>query len=692
MSNEFLVELGTEELPPKALKSLSDSFADGIIRGLSDQQLGYESVSTFASPRRLAVFIKGLDDATPKKEVVVWGPPAKIAFDDSGSPTKAAQAFASKNGIEVSELKTENDGKADKLVHRKVAGGEATTSLLPVIVEQSLNGLPIPKRMRWGARRDEFVRPVHWLVMLFGDQVIDTTILGCQSGNVSQGHRFHCAEELVINHPNEYESLLETKGHVIASFEKRRDIIVEQVQAQATSIGAQAVIESDLLDEVTALVEWPQALTGRFDERFLSVPAEALISSMKEHQKYFHVVDDTGHLMPNFITVANIISTDPQQVISGNERVIRPRLADAAFFFETDKKTTLGQQRDKLKNIVFQAQLGSVYQKTERVAALAKAISAKLGQKGLFAERAGELCKSDLVTEMVLEFDNMQGIAGLYYAMNDGEPEEVAQALAEQYLPRFAGDELPSTDTGTVLALADRLDTIVGIFGIGQIPSGSKDPFALRRASLGVLRLIIEKRLDLDLAELIDLAKSQYNDLPKAENVKDSVLTYMLDRLRAWYEDAGISAEVYLAVHAKSLSTPTDIHNRIYAVAEFSKLDASQALAAANKRVSNILTKAEATYLEPVNEVLLQEDAEVKLADALVAMDEKVAPLLAKADYTDALAMMAELREPVDAFFDNVMVMADDPALQTNRLSLLAQLRALFLEVADISLLVPAKG
>ncbi len=692
MATDFLVELGTEELPPKALWQLANAFEQGISQGLTNAGLTFTASKALASPRRLAVYVSALTEQTPVQEQVIWGPPAAIAFDKDGNPTKAAEAFAQKNGVNVCELHTENDGKADKLICRKQAGGEATQTLLPAIVEQVLTALPIAKRMRWGASRTEFVRPAHWLIMLFGSEIVDAEILGLRANRETRGHRFHYNQVLIINEPSEYVEKLLNPGYVQVDYGARRELIQQQVNEQAASIGGRAVIDPDLLDEVTSLVEWPVALMGRFEERFLDVPAEALIASMKEHQKYFHVEDSNGKLMPNFITVANIVSNDPQQVIDGNERVIRPRLSDAAFFFETDKKVSLESLRDNLKNIVFQTQLGTVFEKTERVSALAGLLADKVNANKADAIRAGQLCKSDLVTNMVGEFDNMQGIAGYYYALNDGENKDVALALNEQYMPRFAGDQLPTTMTGTLIALADRLDTLVGIFGIGQLPTGSKDPFALRRASLGVLRLMVEKELDLDLSELLDLAIQQHKPLPKAEGLKQQVLNYVLDRFRAGYEDDNIAVEVFMAVMAKQLSNPLDINRRVQAVHQFSQLPQAQALAAANKRVSNILAKQDGTASSNIDTTLLQETDEKALAENLLAKSEQVAPLFASHSYAEALQALAELQQSVDAFFDNIMVMTDDEAVRNNRIALLNQLRGLFLEVADISLLVPAKN
>ncbi|MDM3870752.1 glycine--tRNA ligase subunit beta [Porticoccus sp. W117] len=690
MSADFLVEIGTEELPPKSLLQLSNAFHDNIVKGLKDAQLSFESSVAYASPRRLAVLVKALAEQAPSQEIVAWGPPAKIAFDDNGNPAKAAEAFAKKNGIDIADLKVENDGKQDKLCHRASKDGAKTSDVAAGIIEDTLKALPIAKRMRWGASRTEFVRPMHWLVLLHGDQVLDANVMGIESGRITRGHRIHSAGDITVASPAEYLEQLRA-GYVMADFAERRELIRSQVEAAAEQAGGQAVIDSNLLDEVTALNEWPTALLGRFEERFLDVPAEALISSMKEHQKYFHVIDDKGALLPLFITVANIESKDPAQVIAGNERVIRPRLADAAFFYETDKKVSLETRREKLQKIVFQAQLGTIYEKTERVASLAETLATAVGGEPAQAKRAAQLSKSDLVSEMVLEFSDLQGLMGRYYAQHDGEDSEVAEALYEQYLPRFAGDQLPHTKTGTTLALADRIDTLVGIFGIGMTPTGSKDPFALRRASLGVLRLLVENNIDLDLREVLTTAASLYGDLPKAGSVVEQVLTYMTERFRAMTVDQGIAAEVFMSVAAKQLSNPLDIHQRVQAVHRFSELEEAAALAAANKRVSNILAKSEDELLAQANTGLMELPEEVALLEALDAVAEATTPLVNERQYTEALQAKAALREPVDNFFDKVMVNVDNDEVRRNRLTLLAALRDDFLRVADISLLVPAK-
>lgn len=692
MPHDFLVEIGTEELPPTALSNLSKSFSKTILDELKAEELGFASFKSFATPRRLALVISSLDEKTPEKDIVAWGPPKKIAYDENGKPSKAAESFAKKNNIDIDDLQTDNDGKAEKLVYRSTKAGNSTVSLLPAIVQKALDQLPIPKRMRWGASRTEFVRPAQWIVMMLDSQVIDCDLLGFKSGNITRGHRFHCDTHLDIANPSVYEKLLEGSGHIIPSFEKRREMIREQIVSEGEKLGGVTVIDNNLLDEVTGLVEWPVALTGSFEKRFLDVPAEALISSMKEHQKYFHLEDSDGNLMPNFITVSNIVSEDPEQVVKGNERVIRPRLSDAAFFFETDKKVKLETRVEQLKNIVFQAQLGTLFDKSQRVKALAASIAGIIGSNQDHASRAAELCKADLASDMVLEFDKMQGIAGRYYALADGEPVEVANAIRDQYLPKFSGDKLPESTTGCALALADRLDTIVGIFGIGQPPTGSKDPFALRRATLGVLRIIVEKELDVDLRDLLQQAQQQHSNIAAGDELTDTILGYMIERFRAWYEEEKITTEVFMAVSAKGLSKPLDIDQRVKAVNNFSMLPEAQALAAANKRVSNILAKLDdKSAVGKVNNSLLSDDAEKTLADLIQTKTEAVAPLYAERKYSEALASLAELRAPVDSFFDQVMVMADDEAVKNNRLALVKQLRSLFLEVADISLLVPAK-
>jgi len=683
----LLIELGTEELPPKSLKTLSSAFSNGIAEGLSNLGLNFDSVDSFAAPRRLAVRINGLDAQQQDKSVEKLGPNVKAAYDKEGNPSPAALGFARSNSVEFSALSTTDTPKGERLVYRSVEPGKPTLELIEQVFIQSLAQLPIAKRMRWGASRSEFVRPIHWIVALSDSDIVSINAFDITSGRTTRGHRFHSSDNIAINSADSYESQLEQEGKVIASFERRRELVEQGTKEQATLIGAHAIIEEDLLDEVTGLIEWPVALAGSFDESFLEVPAEALISSMKEHQKYFHVVDKDGALLPNFIFISNIESTRPQSVIEGNEKVIRPRLADAAFFFNTDKKRPLESRIVDLDKILFQKDLGTVKDKSLRIADLAAHIATLIGGDEQLAKRAGELCKTDLSTEMVLEFDDLQGIAGQYYATHDGEHADVASAMREQYLPKFAGDALPNTLTGCAVALADRIDTICGIFSIGQIPSGSKDPFALRRASIGALRIIIEKGFDIDLKPIVARAINAQQASCDNAAVEQQVLDYMFERFRAWYVEEGITAEVLNAVLAKSLSNPGDFAQRVAAVSEFAKAEEAQALAAANKRVANILAKAE-SLPDTVNESLFNNDDERALHDAISTITAKVTPLYESKDYNRAFTELATMRAVVDSFFDNVMVNDDDPAIRANRIALLNTLHNLFGHIADISRLV----
>ncbi|WP_110685625.1 glycine--tRNA ligase subunit beta [Salinicola aestuarinus] len=682
-ANTLLIELGVEELPPSALTELAGALRDGVQKGLADAGVAMGDTQALASPRRLAVRIEQLADKQPDREVEKRGPALAAAFKD-GAPTKAAEGFARSCGVSVDDLIHLETDKGTWLGYREQQQGEPVESLLPAILSAAVNALPVPKNMRWGASRVEFSRPVHWLVALYGDQVVPAALLGLEAGRQTYGHRFHAPEAIALDHADDYASALET-AYVLADPARRRERIREQVLAEAEVNGATAVIDESLLEEVSGLVEWPVALTGSFDERFLEVPAECLVSSMKANQKYFHLLDDAGNLVPQFITVANIESADPQQVIYGNEKVIRPRLADAAFFFETDRKQTLEARREALANVVFQRELGTLADKATRSEVIARFIAGKIDGDSAAAARAAQLAKCDLVTEMVLEFPELQGIMGTYYARYDGEPEAVAGALHEQYLPRFAGDAIPETATGKAIALADRLDTLTGIFGIGQRPTGAKDPFALRRATIGVLNILIKGELDLDLRELLELAASQHRDLPKAEGLVDDVLTYMLDRFRAWAQDEGLPVDVYLAVRARPVTRPLDFARRLHAVHRFAQREEAAALAAANKRVANILAKQAHDGRTQIDASLLNEEAEIALANAVNDCRDQVEPLFREADYAQALDILATLRAPVDRFFDEVMVAADDEAVRANRLALLATLQGLFLAVADIA-------
>ncbi len=686
--DDLLIELGTEELPPKALAKLSKAFHQGVEQGLKKAELAYDEIRPYATPRRLALVISKLQTKQPDRIVERRGPAVTAAFDEDGNPTKALQGFAGSCGVDVDDLDTMKTDKGAWLVFKQEQAGATTAALLPEIIQQALSDLPIPKRMRWGDLPGEFVRPVHWLIVLLGDEIVPMDLLGVSADRFTRGHRFHYPQPIRISSPMTYAPQLESEGHVMVDFDSRKEAIEGQVKELASKLKGSAVINPDLLDEVTGLVEWPVALAGNFDQRFLELPPEALISSMEGHQKYFAVEAKDGKLLPHFITVSNIASQDPAQVIAGNERVILPRLSDAAFFWDTDRKRALAEHQEQLKTIVFQNKLGTVYEKSQRVAALAAEIAAQIEGQPTLAERAARLAKCDLVTEMVGEFPELQGIMGRYYARLDGEENEVAEALDEQYQPRFAGDDLPATRTGQAVSLAEKLDTLTGLFGIGQPPSGVKDPFALRRAALGVLRIIIEKSLDLDLTQLLDTAAANFDGTLSEKDVSDQVMQYFFDRLRGYALEQGFKADEFEAVLTVKPTRPLDFMQRLKAVAAFRKLEQAESLSAANKRIGNILRKNDAETTEPeIKDSLLQEDAEKALADQVSLARRELAPLTAKADYSGVLNYLAGMRETVDSFFDDVMVMADDEAVRQNRLALLNQTRALFLGVADISCL-----
>ncbi len=681
---DLLVEIGTEELPPKALMRLSEAFQRGMGDELAKAGIASQGLTAYATPRRLAVLAHGLSERQADSEVQRRGPALAAAFDSEGQPTRAALGFARSCGVSVDQLAQIETEKGRWLAYRVVQPGRSTDSLVPSMVTAALAQLPIPKRMRWGDLSVEFVRPVHWVVLLFGDQVIDAEILGIRAGRVTRGHRFHRPGPLEIGHANGYAELLEEQGHVLAAFDQRRDVIRAQVAAKATELGGRAVIDPELLDEVTSLVEWPVALAGSFESRYLEIPAEALVATMKNHQKYFHLVDDQESLMAYFIAIANIDSRDMTQVRAGNERVIRPRLADAEFFWTQDRKQTLASRMDRLGEVVFQEKLGSLQDKSRRVAALAAKIAGLAGSDPALATRAAELSKCDLLTEMVGEFPELQGIAGRYYAAHDGESEEVAAAMDEQYLPRFAGDQLPSTATGRAVALADRLDTLVGIFGLGQSPTGDKDPFALRRAAVGVLRIMIEARLELDLADLLEAAAGAYEIFEPAP-VAAQVFDFMMERLRAYYQETGVAPDSFESVLATRPTRPLDFDRRARAVSRFRELPQAASLAAANKRIHNILKKAGGRPAPEPDPALLMDPAEKALASELQAVRRRVEPMLDAGGYSEALSQLADLREAVDRFFDEVLVMSDDERLRANRLALLNGVSQLFMRTADIS-------
>lgn len=684
---DLLVEIGTEELPPKALNRLCDAFAEGVADGLRQANVVFEDFSAYAAPRRLAVIVHGVAPAQPDSRIEKRGPAVQAAFDADGNPSKAAQGFAASCGVGIDQLQRMKTDKGEWLSYTLEQKGRATEALVAGIVEQSLARLPVPKRMRWGDGDEEFVRPVHWVVLLFGDQLIDARILGIQAGRHSRGHRFHHPDPISLTGPDDYVKLLDSPGHVVVDREARAEAIRQQVEQAAEVLGGRALIDEALLQEVSALVEWPVALAGDFDEHFLQVPKESLISSMQDHQKYFPVLDTEGNLLPHFITVSNIDSKDMSKVKEGNERVIRPRLSDAAFFWEQDRRHALETHIASLDKVVFQNKLGSLGDKSRRVARIAQHMAEALGANKDHAHRAALLSKCDLMCEMVYEFPDLQGIMGRYYAQHDGEPEDVAVALDEQYMPRFAGDQLPTTDTGQILAVADKLDTLLGIFAIGQKPSGEKDPFALRRAALGVLRILIERELPLDLRQLLGYAAAALADVVDAEASIDDALEFILDRLRVYYTSQNIAVDVYEAVMELRPTVPLDFDRRMLAVSAFRGLPEAQSLAAANKRIRNILKKADSKLPAEVDQTLLQEAAEQALYDQLRSLSADVEPLFEDGDYKTALQRLAGLREAVDSFFDQVMVMADDEALKNNRLALLKQLSGLFLRVADLSLL-----
>ncbi|MEX4546499.1 glycine--tRNA ligase subunit beta [Haemophilus influenzae] len=685
-TQNFLVEIGTEELPPKALKTLATSFADNVEAELIQAGLSFDKIEWFAAPRRLAVKVLNLATQQPSKEIEKRGPAVSAAFDAEGKPTKAAEGWARGCGITVEQAERIATDKGEWLVHCAKIEGQPTKNLLNDIVANALAKLPIPKPMRWADKTVQFIRPVHTVTMLLGDELIEGEILGVASARTIRGHRFLGEKEFEIQHADQYPQLLREKGSVVADFNERKAEILAKSQAKATALGGVADIEESLLEEVTSLVEYPNVLAAKFEERFLEVPAEALVYTMKGDQKYFPIYDKDGKLLPHFIFVSNINPEDPTAIIEGNEKVVRPRLTDAEFFFKTDLKQKLVDRLPRLETVLFQQQLGTLKDKTDRIEQLAGEIAKQIGADEAKAKRAGLLSKCDLMTNMVFEFTDTQGVMGMHYARHDGEDEEVAVALNEQYMPRFAGDELPKSLVASAVALADKFDTLTGIFGIGQAPKGSADPFALRRAALGALRIIVEKNLPLDLEDLVKKSAALFGDKLTNQNVVADVVDFMLGRFRAWYQDEGIEVDVIQAVLARRPTRPADFDARVRAVSHFRTLDSAEALAAANKRVSNILAKADAAIGE-INLTVCVEQAEKALAEAVLALRTEVQPLIAQGDYTTVLDKLANLRAPVDSFFDNVMVNAEDPALRQNRLAILNTLQGLFLQVADISVL-----
>ena len=691
MAKNFLIELGTEELPPKALRSLAEAFAANFEAGLKAADLAHQGVKWYATPRRLALKVAELDEGQADKIVEKRGPAIASAFDADGNPTKAAQGWARGNGITVEQAERLKTDKGEWLLHKEEVKGQPVKGLVVELAAKALAGLPIPKAMRWGNSDIQFIRPVKTLTILLGDELVEGSILGVASARTIRGHRFMGESEFTIDSADQYPAILEERGKVMADYDARKAIILAGAKKAAEAVGGIADLEDELVEEVTSLVEWPVVLTAKFEQEFLNVPSEALVYTMKGDQKYFPVYDQEKNLLPNFIFVTNIESKEPRHIIEGNEKVVRPRLADAEFFFNTDRKRPLIDRLPELEQAIFQKQLGTIKDKTDRITELAGYIAEQIGADVEKSQRAGLLAKCDLMTSMVFEFTDTQGVMGMHYATHDGEDSQVALALYEQYMPRFAGDDLPSTDVSASVAMADKLDTLVGIFGIGQAPKGS-DPFALRRAALGILRIIVEKDYNLDLVDLVAKAQSLFaledgsTKLTNA-NVDTDVIDFMLGRFRAWYQDEGFSVDIIQAVLARRPTKPADFDKRVKAVSHFRELDAAESLAAANKRVGNILAKFDGELAQEIDLALLQEDAEKVLAEKVEILAEALEPVFIAGNYQEALSRLAELREPVDAFFDGVMVMADDEALKINRLTLLNKLRNLFLDIADISLL-----
>ena len=686
-TRDLLVEIGTEELPPTALKRLSEAFEAAFSDQLGQNRLEHGPIERYATPRRLALLVRSLATSQPDQEVVRKGPALKAAYDDQGVPTKAAEGFARSCGVSVEELQREVSPKGAWLAFRQRQPGRSTKDLVLDMTSKALDALPIPKRMRWGDRDDEFVRPVHWLVLMLGDEPLSGRLFGVEAGALTQGHRFHAPEHISISSASEYAERLRDPGHVEPVFARRRDMIRTQVEAVAAEAGGRAVLDEALLDEVTALCEWPSAVFGAFDEEFLEVPPEVLIEAMQKHQKYFPVVSASGQLLPSFVTVSNIQSRDRAQVRAGNERVIRPRFSDAAFFWRQDLKTPLAELAPRLDKVVFQERLGTLAEKSARVGRVSRYIADLLGMDEALAARAAQLAKCDLLTHMILEFPSLQGTMGRYYADKAGEDPCVVSAMEEQYLPRHAGDALPKSDCGLVLSSAEKIDTLVGIFAIGERPTGVKDPYALRRAAIGLLRTLIETPLPLDLRDVLRFSASTFEDKVDAHAAAVAVFGYCMERLKGYYQDRKISGDVVDSVLATGPGVPSDIQRRILAVQSFRVLPEAEALTAANKRIRNILRKSGESTPTEIDLGALRESAEVRLEERISSLGKSIAPLLEAQDYGGVLRSLSGLRDDVDGFFDGVMVMAEEPELRRNRLALLRALEALFLQVADISLL-----
>lgn len=682
-ANHLLFELGSEELPPNTLVKLSHALLNTIIQGLHDAELTFTASKAYATPRRLAILIENLASAQPDKTVEKRGPAIQAAFAADGSPSKAALGFANSCETTFDQLERLKTDKGEWLSFTQAVKGQATEQLIPDIIRQAIVALPIAKRMRWGSFATEFVRPVHWAVLLFGDRVIPTEILGLQTGNLTHGHRFHAPDAIILHSPETYASVLFEQGKVIADIEQRKTIIRDKAQQAATAVKGIAHIEEDLLEEIAALNEWPVPVTGNFDPRFLALPAEVLITTMQTNQKYFPVKNADGQLLAHFITFSNIESTCPASIQHGNERVVTPRLADAEFFWNQDRKHRLESRLAALGTIVFQEKLGTVADKTNRVVKLAEIIAKHLDADVEIAKRAALLAKTDLMTEMVGEFGNLQGIMGRYYALAEGEPDEVAWALEEHYFPKQSGSPTASTRTGQIVAIAEKIDTLAGIFSAGLIPTGDKDPYALRRAALGALRTIIENNLVLNVRELLAIALGQFSHAFDVEATQTALVDFVFDRLKGYCLDHGFRADEFDAVMTLQPAEPLDFMQRLQAVKAFRQLPEAHSLAAANKRIRNILKKSETAPAEHIGTLL--EPQEQQLLHAAEQSAQAIQPLLAQRDYQATLTRLANLRNEVDAFFDHVMVMSDDLELRASRLALLHFLSEQFLTCADIS-------
>lgn len=682
---DLLIEIGTEELPPLALPTLSQAFADGLRQQLKTHGIAHGELEQFAAPRRLALLIRAVATHQPEQITTRRGPAVAAAFTADGQPTPAALGFARSCGVEFADLQREETEKGAWLSFCSQRPGLATAQLVPAMTEAALAGLPIPKRMRWGAGEAEFVRPVQWICLLLGDAPIAGTVLGIAAGASTRGHRFHHPEPIALKNAADYAEVLRDGGFVEPSFARRREQIRQQVTAVAAAAGLQARIDAELLEEVTALVEWPQALLCRFDANYLEIPPEVLIETMQRNQKYFPLDDAAGQLQASFVAVTNLVSRDPAQIQAGNERVIRPRFADAEFFWTKDLTQPLSAFAERLETVVFQDKLGTIAAKSRRVAQLGQTLALHFDLEPALIARAAQLSKCDLVTAMVYEFPSLQGVMGRYYAERAGEAPEVCAALAEQYQPKFAGDALPASTCGKVLALAERVDTLVGIFGIGQRPTGTRDPYALRRASIAVLRLLIENDIDLDLREVLHTAAAGFEAGVLAADTVETVLAYVLERLDGYYSERGVASDTVAAVLSCGVTNPADLERRIAAVTAFRALPAAEALAAANKRIRNILSKTNAIDAQPVDPALLTDPAEMRLAARVAELNAAIQPLAAQRDYLGVLTAVAELRADVDAFFNEVMVMAEDAAIRANRLRLLHSLAELCSQVADLS-------